>query len=393
MVTTPTSVPRARITLTHRHLRDALRRSVDAVLFEDLPAGDAAVEEVERLLAAAVQRRVVVGVQSGTSGLMLALRAVGVGPGDEVITVANSDISTTAAISHCGALPVLCDIRAEDYTIDPDRVAALITRRTRALLPVDLHGHPADVRALRDIADRHGLAIVEDAALALGARDHGRPVGAFADVVVYSFAPYKPLGCLGNGGAVATDSAALARRLQVLRGYGASPDAPPGVPGHQRYVEEGFNLPLDPLQAAVLRVKIPHLEEWTRRRREVAGFYAHHLEALPVTVPMFRPDAEPTFRQYTIRVPHRDHVYAHLRECGVEAVIHYAPAVHRHPAYRTRGLPGADRLPVTERVTRELLGLPVFPELQEDEMLKVAATVADALDPFQAKGEERHGTG
>lgn len=392
-MTAPTRIPRARIALTHRQLRDALRRSVDAVLFEDLPAGDAAVEEVEQLLAAAVGRRVVLGVQSGTSGLMLALRAVGVGPGDEVITVANSDISTTAAITHCGAVPVLCDIRADDYTIDPDGVASLITSRTRAVLPVDLYGHPADVRALRRVADRHGLAIVEDAALALGARDYGRPVGAFADVVVYSFAPYKPLGCVGNGGAVATDSAILARRLRVLRGYGASPDAPPATPGLQRYVEEGFNLPLDPLQAAVLRVKLPHLDAWTRRRREVAQFYARRLAALPVVLPTFRPDAEPTFRLYGIRVPYRDQVYAYLRERGIEAVIHYAPPVHRHPVYADRGLPGADRLPVTERVAGELLGLPVFPELQEDEMLKVVAAVSDALDLFQVKGEERHGTG
>jgi dTDP-4-amino-4,6-dideoxygalactose transaminase len=311
--------------------------------------------------------------------LFLALRACGIGPGDEVITVGNSDISTTAAISHGGATPVLCDIGAQDYTIDPNRVEDQITPRTRAIVPVDLYGHPADVKTLREIADRRGLRIIEDAALAAGARDHGHPVGAFADLAVFSFAPYKPLGTVGSGGAVVTDDPDLAHRLHVLRGYGRPPgeSAPPAGP--QAHIAEGYHLPLEGLQAAVLNVKLPYLEEWTRCRRAVAQAYEAGLQGLPITIPSFRPTAEPTFRQYTVCVPQRDTVYQRLRRAGVEVVLHYVPPIYRQPVYQHRPLPGADRLPVTEHVTSSLICLPVFPEASDPEIAFVVEAVNDAL--------------
>jgi dTDP-3-amino-3,4,6-trideoxy-alpha-D-glucose transaminase len=248
-------------------------------------------------------------------------------------------------------------------------------------LPVDLYGHPADVEALREIAAPAGLRIIEDAALAAGARDHGQPVGAFADVTVFSFSPYKPLGTVGSGGAVATDDSSIASAVRTLRGYGASADVPPPLPGHQAHVAEGYHLPLDGLQAAVLSVKLPALDEWTRKRRAVASAYAEGLRDLPVVRPLFRAESEPTFRQYTVCVPERDEVYRRLRRAMVEVVLHYVPPVYRQPVYAGRALPGADRLPVTDRLASSLICLPVFPEISRADIDYVIETMKDAVRP------------
>jgi dTDP-4-amino-4,6-dideoxygalactose transaminase len=371
-------VPRSRVYQTHRTLRQAIWEALEPVLFGGPQAGEEARANLERQFAQMVGQRFACAVHSGTVGLFLALKACGVGPGDEVITVGNSDISTTAAISHCGATPVLCDVRPTDYTLDPDLVEPLITERTKALLPVDLYGHPADVRRLREIADRHGLRIVEDAALATGARDHGRPVGAFADAAVFSFAPFKPLGCVGNGGMVTTDDPEIARRLRLLSGYGHLPEVQASEPGHQRHLAEGYNVPLDPLQAALLAVKIAFLPEWTAKRRAIARAYEERLKGLDLTLPTFRPESEPTFRSYTVRVRNQARVYQGLRQAGVEAVLHYVPPVYRQPAY-PQGLPGSDRLPVTERLAREIVCLPVSPELTLDDVDYVTEVLQDLL--------------
>jgi dTDP-4-amino-4,6-dideoxygalactose transaminase len=317
-------------------------------------------------------------VHSGTVGLFLALRACGVGPADEVITVGNSDISTTAAISNCGARPVLCDVLETDYTIDPARVEPLITERTVAILPVDLYGHPADVKSLRQIADQHGLKIIEDAALATGACDYGYPVGAFADVTVFSFATFKPLGCVGNGGMLTTNDEQLARRIRLLCGYGHTPDRQADTPGHQMHVAEGYNMPLDPLQAALLTVKLPHLKEWTEKRRAIAMAYAEGLQDSGAILPGFRPESLPTFRSYTIRVKDQQAVYQAMRRAGVEVVLHYVPPIYRQPVYSDK-LIGADRLPVTDQLGREIISLPVTVELDEDDIRFVVNTLRDIL--------------
>jgi dTDP-4-amino-4,6-dideoxygalactose transaminase len=289
-----------------------------------------------------------------------------------VITVGNSDISTTAAISQCGATPVLCDILERDYTIDVDLVEPLITSRTAAILPVDLYGHPANVKRLRQVADRHGLKIVEDAALACGAADHGQPVGAFADATAFSFAPYKPLGSVGSGGMITTNDDEIALRLRVLAGYGHIPERTAPTPGHQHHLGEGYNVPLDPLQAALLTVKLPHLCAWTARRRAVVRAYEARLQGCAVQLPVFRPESEPTFRQYTVLIRDQRSAYEELLRRGVEVVLHYVPAIYKQPVYVNRKLPGADRLPVTERVTSSLLCLPVTPDLSEEDVAYAA---------------------
>ncbi|MYD09070.1 MAG: hypothetical protein F4X02_03410, partial [Chloroflexi bacterium] len=216
-------VPRSRASQTHREMRDEIMAALEPILFDAYQHSYPLRSQLEDAFSADVQKRYAVAVHSGTVALVIALRACGIGPGDEVITVGNSDISTTGAISLCGATPVLCDVLESDYTMDSATVEAQITERTRAILPVDLHGHPADVDALRALASRYQLVIVEDAALASGALDHGRPVGAFADVAMFSFAPFKPLGSAGNGAMLVTDDEALDARIRLLVGYGQDP--------------------------------------------------------------------------------------------------------------------------------------------------------------------------
>jgi dTDP-4-amino-4,6-dideoxygalactose transaminase len=367
-------VPRSLAHLTHRRLREEILQALEPILFEPLNFDHAAEKRLEANLAAAAQCKHTLTVSSATSGLFLALRACGIGQGDEVITVGNSDISTTAAISHVGARPVFCDISAEDFTIDTALVEALITPRTKAIVPVDLYGHPADVKTLRVLADRLGLKIIEDAALAMGAKDHGQPVGAFADATVFSFGTYKPVGSLGNGGMVATDDDQIAERLQLYRGYGRSPKDTTN-PGHAMYHEvEGYNLPIDPLQAAIVWVKLPCLEQWTRRRREIAAIYAAGLEGTSVTLPAFRDTAEPLFHSYVIRTARRDEIHNGLRRQGVETALHYWPPILQQPAYREADYI-TTALAVTNQVAQEFVCLPTPPELSDGE----AQFVVDAL--------------
>ncbi len=372
-------VPRSRAVSTHRSMRDQILERWHQIVCEDIGLGAAERARFESEFALAVGHKHAVAVHSGTLALFLALRACDVRPGDEVITVGNSDISTTAAISHCGAEPVLCDITAADYTIDVTLVEGLITRRTKAILPVDLYGHPANVRAIRPIADRHGLKIIEDAALATGGQDYDASVGAYADVTVFSFAPFKPLGSVGNGAVAAANDDTLAERLHLLCGYGHDSREVGGPAGQQSHVLEGYNMPLDPLQAALLRIKLPYLEEWARSRRAVAAAYAKGLAGLDVGLPVFRPESRPTFRAYTILVEDRDRLYRELLGRGIEVVQHYVPPTYRQPVYAGRTLRGADRLSVTEDITRRLLCLPVAPELTPSDIEYVVGSVREVM--------------
>ncbi|MCY3582472.1 MAG: DegT/DnrJ/EryC1/StrS family aminotransferase [Chloroflexi bacterium] len=357
------TVPRSRAGQTHQALRGEIQAALEPLLYGDARVGYAARARLESAFAATVGAKHALAAHSGTVALFLALKACELGAGDEVITVGNSDISTTGAIHQCGARAVLCDVRAEDYTLDAGLVEALITERTRALLPVDIHGHPADVKALREIATRHDLRIIEDAALATGAQDYGLPLGAFADIAMFSFAPYKPLGSAGNGAMLVTDDATLAEKLRLLIGYGGSS----ALEGRQDYVAEGYNAPLDPLQAALLLVKLPHLATWTARRRQIVAALEAGLAGTAAQTPRFRSESSPTFRSYCIRVPEQERVHRGLRTAGIEAVIHYAPPVYRYTVY-TEAFKGRARLPVTDRLAKEIVNLPVTPELSDTQV-------------------------
>lgn len=368
------TVPRSRASETHLTMREEILDALAPILFESAMHGYAVRDAFEERFAEIVEHRFACAVHSGTIGLYVALRACGVGPGDEVVTVGNSDVSTTAAISLCGAMPVLCDVLERDYTIDVDAVESLLTPRTRAIMPVDLYGHPSDVKRLRELVEPREIRIVEDAALATGARDHDRSVGAFADATVFSFAPFKPLGSVGNGAVVSSHDPEIARRVRLLAGYGHAPDVKAEREGHQAHVDEGLNVPLDPLQAALLTVKIPHLVEWTARRRTVVARYRAKLDSTRVRMPSLRPESEATFRSFTVLVDEQDRVYRALRAAGVDAVLHYAPPVYKQPVYRNHPLHLAD-LPVTEYVSAHLICLPVTPELTEAEVDMVCDVV------------------
>ncbi|MCY4073770.1 MAG: DegT/DnrJ/EryC1/StrS family aminotransferase [Chloroflexi bacterium] len=360
-------VLRSRATETHKTLRDEIMAALESIIFDSYQNSFTIRADFEAAFAAEVQQQHAVAVHSGTVGLFLALRACGIGPGDEVITVGNSDISTTGAISQIGGVPVLCDVFSSDYTINTDRVESLVTDKTRALLPVDMHGHPANVKALRPIADRYNLMIVEDAALAAGAIDYGLPVGAFADVTMFSFSAFKPLGSSGNGAVLVTNDEEICDKLRLLAGYGHDPVRKDVKAGYQNYIEEGYNVPLDGLEAAVLSVKLPYLKEWTGKRRAIVAALEAGLADTAARTPVFRAESLPTFRSYAICVDHQFDIYHGLRDAGIEAAISYAPPIYQYSVYAGM-FPNCDSLTVTERLGKEIVNLPITPELTSDDV-------------------------
>lgn len=311
-----------------------------------------------------------VGVASGTDALHLALRAAGVGPGDEVITTPFTFIATAEAISYVGAVPVFVDIRDDTFNIDVDRIEEKITKRTKALLPVHLYGHAADMAPLMEIARKHGLRVIEDCAQSFGAEYRGRRTGSFGDLGCFSFFPSKNLGCYGDGGMVITDDAKLAERLQSLRNHGSK----------VRYYhdEVGYNSRLDEIQAAVLNVKFSRIDTYNEGRRRHAALYSRLLAVPGIVPPVELKDCKHVFHQYTIRIKDRDSVKKKLDEAKMSSMIYYPVPCHLQAAYRDRGMrPGS--LPVAERAAQEVLSLPMYPELTEDQVRSVADAVKRSM--------------
>jgi len=308
-----------------------------------------------------------IGVGNGTDALHLALAALNVGVGDEVITVSHTAVATVSAIESAGAEPVLVDIDPLTYTMDPQALEAAVTPKSKAVIPVHLYGHPADMPSIMQIAKRHSLFVVEDCAQAHGATLGGQKVGTFGHIACFSFYPTKNLGAFGDGGAVTTDNAALADKIQLLRQYGWK----------NKFISEipGWNSRLDELQAAVLRVKLPHLNEDNTKREIIAGVYTEELKGLGLGLPTPRKGIGHAYHLYVLRTPRRDHIMAELRKRGVDAAIHYPRPVHLQPAYQRFGV----RLPETERAVEEILSLPMFPELDRDDALSVTAAFKDIL--------------
>jgi dTDP-4-amino-4,6-dideoxygalactose transaminase len=295
-----------------------------------------------------------VSVANGTDALHIALRALGIGPGDEVITVAHTAVATVSAIELSGATPVFVDINPDDYTIDPTKVEALVSKSTKAIIAVHLYGHPADVDALRTIASRYGLKLIEDCAQAHGALYKGRKVGSMGDVGCFSCYPTKNLGALGDGGMLVTNDDATARNARLFREYGWA----------ERYISHisGFNSRLDEVQAAVLRVKLPFLDLNNAARRATAERYNRGLADSGLVLPALNGEVYHVYHLYVVRSRSRDLLQAHLKEQGVGALIHYPMPVHLQPAYKGK-IRGGDSLPETERASREVLSLPMYPEL------------------------------
>ena len=320
-----------------------------------------------------------VGVASGLAAIQLTLRALDIGPGDEVITVPNTDISTCAAITHVGARIVWADVEESTHNIDPAAVEQLITPRTKAMLAVSLYGLPANFPRLRELASRHHLWLIGDACLAFGAGIGSVPVGALADASCFSFAPTKILGAYGDGGMVVTQDRDLAERVRRLAGYGEPHrESMSGKDGRTRLLVEGFHLHLDVLQAAVLRAKLPHVRRWIVRRQRLAAEYARLLDGADVRVPTSPPGFRHVFRSYVVRVKRRDRVRKRLLERGISCSLLYTPPLHLQPAYRYMGHKRGD-FPVVERLASTLICLPLYPEMTDDAVQLVAQEVRSAV--------------
>ena len=310
----------------------------------------------ESEFAAYLGVRDVVGVASGTDALLLALRACGVEPGDEVITVSHTAVATVTAIELCGATPRLADVEPNSLTMAPGGLAARLTLRTKAIVPVHLYGRAADMEPILAFARAHGLIVVEDCAQAHGAYYHGRMVGTMGDAAAFSFYPTKNLGAMGDGGAVATNRADVAELAE-----------------HQ---EMGWNSRLDEMQAAVLRVRLRHLEAENEARRRLAGLYDAALAGLPVRTPEAGMNHRHVYHLYVIQVDQRDALQAHMNSRDVATAIHYPSPVHRQPAYRHLGYE-LGSLPETERAAGAILSLPLYPDLPDEAVMEVVKTIAE----------------
>lgn len=366
----PTQVPFVDLSAQYRSLEDELHEAMTRVLRRTDFILGADVARFEEDFAAFCGVEHAVGVDSGTSALELALRAYDVGPGDEVITAANTFIATALAISYTGATPVLVDADPRTYTVDVAALEAAVTPRTKAIIPVHLYGHPADMDPILDLARRRGLVVIEDACQAHGARYKGRPVGSLGDAAAFSFYPAKNLGAFGDAGIVVTNDAKTADALRSLRNYGST----------EKYHHErrGYNRRLDTLQAAVLRVKLPHLTAWSAARREHARLYGELLRNSPVVLPEESDEVLPVYHLYVVRVEDRERVRAHLNALGVATGVHYPVPIHLQPAYRDLGYAKGD-FPVTERYAEEILSLPMYPELTPALVARVAGVLEEAL--------------
>lgn len=320
----------------------------------------------EREFAAFLDVRHAVGVASGTDAIHIALRDLGVGSGNLVATVSHTAVATVAATELAGAVPLLVDIEPETYTMDPASLKTVMSRKVKAIIPVNLYGHPAALASILKIAESYGAAVIEDCAQSHGAKFDGRATGTWGRVGAFSFYPTKNLGALGDGGRVVTSDTELAAKIRSLREYG----------WRERYVssEAGLNSGLDEMQAAILRVKLRYLEGENARRREIASWYGELLAGLPLTMPTVAEPGTHVFHQYVVRTARRDALREHLRQSGIGALIHYPVPVHLQPAYRDRVM-RAESLATTEAAAREVLSLPMYPELRRDQVERVCAAV------------------
>jgi len=342
----------------------AIARVVDGAQFVLGPE----VAAFEENFASYCKSRYCVALNSGTSALHLALLATGVSSGDEVITVSMTFVATTAAILYCGAKPVFVDIDPHTWTMDPKLVEAAITPRTKAILPVHLHGLMADMDPIVEVARRNRLVVIEDAAQSHGAEYRERRAGSIGDIGCFSFYPGKNLGAYGEGGAVITDNPELARTMRLLRDWGQE--------SKYRHIMHGFNYRMEALQAAVLNVKMDYIEKWTEGRRSVAAQYDRLLAQSRCQLPAPPPDSRHVYHVYGIRAADRDQVKETLHMAGIETGIHYPVPVHLQKAYAHLGYKPGD-LPVTEALCQQCLSLPLYPELSKDKMFTVASMLRD----------------
>ena len=361
--------PGAAYQVRREEIMDAVHRVLDSGWY--IQGGEN--QAFEREFADYIGVAHALGTGSGTDALELALRSLGIGPGDAVVTVSHTAVATVTAIDLVGATPVLVDVDPVTFTMDPEQLRAVLRsdlgRKVRAVVPVHLYGHPVDMASVMAIAREHNLYVVEDCAQAHGATLGGRKVGSFGDFGAFSFYPTKNLGALGDGGGLVTDNPQLADRAQLLKQYG----------WRERYVSQlaGINTRLDELQATVLRVQLPHLDKMNDRRREIAGRYASALGRTGLDLPRSRRYARHVYHQYVVRTSHREDLRAFLETRGVGTAILYPLPVHLQPGYRDRVLLGPGGMQHTERLCSRILSLPVYPTLKDDQVEGVIHSILE----------------
>jgi len=354
-----TRIPIIDIAAGYQELQAELEEAAQRVMRSGQYILGLEVEAFEREFAAYCGCRYCIAVSSGEDALRLILQANSIGPGDEVIVPAHTFIATWLAVYHAGAKPVPADIEPGAYNLDPRFVEAAITPKTRAIIPVHLYGQPAEMAALRDIASRHGLLLIEDAAQAHGALYQGQKTGSLGDAAAFSFYPTKNLGAFGDAGAVTCNDAEMAEKIYQLRNVGRNDAGIHVLPGH--------NCRMDELQAALLRVKLPHLDEWNRKRQEIASLYLDELSGLGLALPIPEKDTRPVWHLFVVRTPRRDEVLRMLHVRGIEAGVHYTNTPYIYPAFIELGY-RLGTCPRAEAAVQEVISLPLWPQMSEEQI-------------------------
>ncbi|MCG3149446.1 MAG: dTDP-3-amino-3,4,6-trideoxy-alpha-D-glucose transaminase [Verrucomicrobiae bacterium] len=366
--TPPPNLPYVDIARQHGPIKDELLAAVEQVLAHGNFILGPEVEEFEKQFCGLVKAPFSIGVNSGTDALILALRALGIGSGDEVITAANSFVASASCIAMVGARPVLVDV-GEDYNIDPSATQKAITPLTKAILPVHLTGQPADLDRISSIASQYKLFIIEDAAQAVGATYHGKAVGSIGDVGCFSLHPLKTLNACGDGGMVVTHDSEVAQKIRLMRNL--------GLETRENARVWSSNSRLDTIQAAMLLVKLKYFESWTEQRRKHAEFYRQHLVNIPeIHLPIELPGTRCVYHTFVIQAEHRDELRRYLAKQGIGSQVHYPRPIHLQDTAVSLGYHPGD-FPVTERQARHILSLPVYPELTEADLTRIVAAIHD----------------
>lgn len=362
-------VPLLDLKAQYRTLREEMQKTVLAVLEDQMFINGPQVNQLEKLIAEYTRCRCATAVSSGTDALLESLMALGVGPGDQVITTPYTFFATAGCIWRSGAKPVFVDIEPDTFNIDTRRIESVITPHTRALMPVHLFGQMADMDPIMALAQRHKLLVIEDAAQAIGATQNGLHAGSIGAVGCFSFFPSKNLGGLGDGGMITTQDPALDQKLKIYRDHGQNP--------RYYYHVIGGNFRLDTIQAAGLIVKLKHLEHWAQKRRDNAKFYDHHLAGVPgIRTPVIRPYNVSVFNQYVLRCEKRDALQEHLKQAGIGTAIYYPLSLHEQACFAPLGY-RRGRFPHSEQAAAETLALPIYPELSEQQLDYVARKIRE----------------
>ena len=355
-------------------IKNDILAAVAEVLESQVCIGGPKITELERKIAALSDCKYGVAVSSGTDALLCSLMALSIGQGDEVITTPFSFFATAGCVSRVGAKPVFVDVDPRTFNIDPGLIESAITPRTKAIIPVHLFGQMADMDPIMDIANRHGLFVIEDAAQSITATYKGRKAGSIGTTGCFSFFPSKNLGAAGDAGLIVTNDEALYERMSMMRSHGAKPKY------YHRYV--GGNFRLDPIQAAILLVKLPYLDSWSEARRRNASRYNRLFAGSPVAIPYIRPDCVSIFNQYVVRLENRDEVMKALGEAGVSSEIYYPLPLHLQECF-SPVVPTGARFPVSEKAAKHVLALPIYPELAPEMIDYVSDTALAACSKLQ----------